>query len=426
MIQKLVCAFTLMLVVIGASGDSIRTSSPEKQGMSSERLERLMQKNQEYVDDGKVAGVITLVNRGGRLVHTSVAGNRGVDDPRPLEIDHLFRIYSMSKPITAVAAMQLYEQGKFSLNDPISKFVPELKDLKVQNADGSLSDANKPITMHHLLTHTAGFSYGFDPKDDVDQLYRKANLFASKDLTHFAEQLAKLPLRYQPGERWHYSVASDVLGLVVERISGVPFDQYLEENIFQPLGMSDTFFSVPADKMDRFLPNHFWNRKEKKLGTIGSDTPGALARFVDTTLYSGGGGLVSTSHDYMRFAEMLRNGGSLKGVQILSPKTLNYMTKNHLSDQATVAGSGEQPLNQAFKGMGFGLGFGIIERPVEMRSTSSKGAFMWGGAAGTVFWVDPVEDIVVVSMIQLMGSPWSLREDMRIATYQAITESYEK
>ena len=426
MIRKLACAVTLFCVVANVYGDSIRTSSPEKQGMSSVRLERLTQKTQEYVDQGKLAGVITMVNRGGRLVHTSIVGNRGVDDPRPLEIDHLFRIYSMSKPITAVAVMQLYEQGKFSLSDPLSKFVPELKDLKVQNADGSLTDAKQPITMHHLLTHTAGFSYGFNPKDDVDQLYRQAKLFESTDLTHFAERLAKLPLRYQPGERWHYSVASDVLGLVVERISGVTFDQYLAQNIFQPLGMTDTFFSVPEDKLDRFLPNHYWNKADEKLMTLGANGPGALARFVGTTLFSGGAGLVSSTHDYMRFAEMLRNGGSFKGVQILSPKTLTYMTKNHLADQSTVAGSGEQPLNQAFKGMGFGLGFGVIQNPVEIRTTSSKGTFMWGGAAGTIFWVDPVEDIVVISMIQLMGSPWSLREDLRIGTYQALTESFEK
>jgi len=394
--------------------------------MSSERLARISQMTQRYVDDNKLAGVITMVNRGGRLVHSETVGQRGADDKRPLEIDHLFRIYSMSKPITAVAAMQLYEQGKFSLKDPITKFVPELAGLKVQNEDGSLSDPKQVITMHHLLTHTAGFSYGFEPNNSVDKLYREAKLFEAKDLTAFAERLAKLPLRYQPGERWHYSVGVDLTGLIIERISGMPFDQYLAANIFEPLGMTDTFFVVPEDKLDRFLPNHYWDKKDSKLVTMSPEASAGLTRFTDVTLFSGGGGLVSTAHDYMRFAEMLRNGASYNGVRILSPKTLNFMTKNHLPDQSSAAGSGEQPLNQAFKGMGFGLGFGVIVDPVGTGTLSSMGTFMWGGAAGTIFWVDPVEDIVVIGMIQLMGSPWPLREELRILTYQALTETFEE
>lgn len=393
--------------------------------MSAERLERMTELSERYVAEGKLAGIITMVNRGGRLVHSSVVGQRGSEDDRPLEIDHLFRIYSMTKPITAVAAMQLYEQGKFSLNDPISKFVPELADVKVWSENGEPTAPRQTITMHHLLTHTAGFSYGFNPTDPVDKQYREARLFAAKDLTDFANKLAELPLRYEPGERWHYSVAVDVTGLVIERISGMPLDQYLKANIFEPLGMEDTFFEVPQDKLNRFLPNHYWNRAESILMTIGDNQPQALARYTnDVTLFSGGGGLVSTAHDYMRFAEMLRNGGTYQGAQIISPKTLKYMTKNHLAESASSVGTGEQ-VNRAFAGMGFGLGFGIVVDPVAARTIGSSGAFMWGGAAGTIFWVDPVEDIVVIAMIQLMGSPWPLREELRILTYQALTESYE-
>ncbi len=423
--RTLLTAVTLVFGLSSAFADSIRAVTPEKQGVSSERLDRITQMSQRYVDEGKLAGVITMVNRGGRLVHSEVVGQRGVDDDRPLEMDHLFRIYSMTKPITAIAVMQLYEQGKFSLNDPISKFVPELADVKVWNEKGEPTTPKQVITMHHLLTHTAGFSYGFNPADPVDKLYREAQLFAAKDLTEFAERLARLPLRYEPGAQWHYSVAVDVTGLIVERISGVPFDEYLAANIFEPLGMEDTFFEVPEEKRERFLPNHYWNKANSKPVTIDESRPQALARYTEgVTLFSGGGGLVSTTHDYMRFAEMPRNGGEYKGARVIGPKTLKFMTQNHLPEDRSNVGTGEA-VNRAFAGMGFGLGFGVVLDPVEGRTIGSSGSFMWGGAAGTVFWVDPVEDLVVIGMIQLMGSPWPLREELRILTYQALTETNE-
>lgn len=416
---------SLMLVCVSASADSIREASPEKQGMSGDRLSLVAKMSQRYVDEGKLAGVITMVNRGGRLIHNETVGQRGADDKRPLENDHLFRIYSMTKPITAVAAMQLYEQGKFSLNDPVSKFVPELEDVKVRNEDGSLTAPKQRITMHHLLTHTAGFSYGFDPTNEVDKLYQEAKLFEEEDLTAFAKKLAGLPLLYEPGERWHYSVAVDVTGLVIERISGMSFNEYLQKHIFDPLEMTDTFFEVPEDKSDRFLPNHYWDRKTEELKTIPPSSGVFFADYSKVTLFSGGAGLVSTAHDYMRFAEMLRNGGRFNKQQILSPKTIKFMTKNHLPDNTTVAASGEQPLNRVFRGFGFGLGFGVIVDPVATRASGSEGTFMWGGAAGTIFWVDPEEDLVVIGMIQLLDSPWPLREELRVLTYQAIMESYE-
>jgi CubicO group peptidase (beta-lactamase class C family) len=424
--MKYVVCLSLLLLWFVAQAEPVKPINPEKAGFSSTRLARVTQMAEDYVADGKLAGVIVMINRGGRMVHTSVVGDRGIDDKRPLEIDHLFRIYSMTKPITAVAAMQLYEQGKFSLNDPVSKFVPELSNLKVWNEDGELSEPNEPITMFNILTHTAGFSYGFNPTDPVDKMYREADLFSTKGLTEFAEKLAELPLRYQPGERWHYSVAVDVTGLVIERISGMPFDEYLARNIFEPLGMEDTFFEVPESKLDRFLPNHFWNRGEEKLFTIPADQRAGTARYTSgVTLFSGGGGLVSTAHDYMRFAEMLRNGGEFHGTHILSPKTINFMTQNQLPEDAAAVGSGERPTNRAFRGVGFGLGFGVVLDPVESRALGSAGSYSWGGAAGTIFWVDPVEDMVVIGMIQLMRSPWPFREQLSILTSQAITESYE-
>lgn len=416
--KAIAAAFLCALLAGPAAAADLDTVAPERVGMSSERLERISEIARSYVDDGRLAGVVTLVARHGKLVHFEAVGQRGADDPRPLAKDALFRIYSMSKPITAVAAMQLYERGLFQLSDPISKFVPELAELTVLNGDGEREPAEVP-TMQQLLTHTAGFSYGFDPKDPVDKLYREASALGAEDLDAFAALLADLPLKYHPGTQWHYSVAVDVTGLIVERLSGQPFDEYLAEHIFEPLGMKDTFFSVPEDKWDRFLPNHRWDREAEKLVTLGPDS---FDRFRDVTFFSGGGGLVGTAMDYLRFAEMLRNGGSLGKARILSPRTVEFMTINHLPASIDRGGSGETPGlgGQALNGFGFGLGFGLVTDVAASGVMGSVGEYNWGGAAGTIFWVDPVEDFVMVAMIQLMGSPWPLRSELKVAVNQAI------
>ena len=416
-----------IFAVASVSAKPLPTVKAEREGVSSAALERITEMSQRYVDEGKFAGVITMVARRGKIVHFEAVGNKGAADDRPLQKDDLFRIYSMTKPITAAAVMQLYEQGKFHLSDPVSKFVPELKGLKVLNADGEQVPVEREMTMRQLLTHTAGFSYGFDPVNDpVDKLYAEAELWKSKDLDDFAVKLAKLPLKFQPGGQWHYSVAVDVTGLVVQRISGQPFDVYLEENIFAPLGMVDTFFAVPKDKADRFLPNHYLDPKTGALTQIPEGQNAAMQNYHEVSLYSGGGGLVSTTMDYMRFAEAMRNGGSLHGARILGPKTVAYMASNHLPASIVSGGTGEQPvLGGELKGFGFGLGFGIVTDPVAGGVMGSAGEFNWGGAAGTVFWIDPVEDIVVVGMIQLMGSPHPFRSDLKVATYQALSELSE-
>ena len=386
-------------------------------GMSPERLNRVTALSQRYVDEDKLAGVVTLVARDGKIVHFEAVGQRGADDDRPMTKDALFRIYSMSKPITAVAAMMLYEEGKFALSDPVEKFVPELADLDVL-VEGELVPAERTMTMRHLLTHTTGLSYGFNPQDPVDQKYREVQPLAGEDLDEFAERLGTLPLAFEPGERWHYSVAVDVTGLVVERLSGLSFDVFLKERLFDPLGMEDTFFNVPADKLDRLLPNHAWNREEERL--VQFDAP-----YEETQMFSGGGGLVSSTMDYLRFSEMVRRGGELNGVRILSPKTVEFMTANHLPSTVSGAGSGENPLSGAeTRGFGFGLGFGVNTNPVGSGTLGSLGEYSWGGAAGTVFWVDPVEEMVVIGMIQLMGSPWPLRGELKVLANQAITESH--
>lgn len=425
-------AFSLTIVLAAAlSADAIAKPLPDgrpaREGMSDERLDRVTDVAEILVDEGKLAGVVTLVARNGKIVHESTVGNRSAADATPLRADDLFRIYSMSKPITAAAAMQLYEQGKFHLSDPVEKFVPEFANLQVLGEDGERKPAETKMTMHHLLTHTAGLSYGFNPNDPVDQEYAKSEMWGAKDLDAWAEVIAGLPLMFEPGSRWHYSVAVDVTGLVVQRISGQPFDEYLEEHIFEPLEMDDTFFAVPENKRDRFLANHFWNRQDKKLVPIPMAQPGvAMSDYLDVTLFSGGGGLVSTAMDYMKFAEAMRAGGVYNKTRILSAKTVNYMVRNHLPASVNAGGTGENPLEGANnRGFGFGLGFGLNTDTVKGGVMGSAGTFSWGGAAGTVFWIDPVEEVVVVSMIQLMGSPWALRRDLQVATYQSLTESYE-
>ncbi len=431
--KKLTTALMLALT-LPAFAQEIPKTKPERAGMSSERLARVAEMNDLYTDSGKIAGTLTAVVRNGKIVHQSASGKKTVDG-EAIEMDDLFRIYSMTKPITATAAMQLYERGKFQLTDPVSRFIPELANLTVMK-NGQIVPAQKQMTMQQLLSHTTGLSYGFDSNDPVDQAYQKADLWAAKDLDEFIARVAELPLKFEPGDQWHYSIAVDVTGLVVQRLSGQPFDEYLREHIFDPLDMHDTFFQVPADKMDRFLPNHYLDPQTGKPVKFDPDNPGglpgfescdAMCNYEEVTLFSGGGGLVSTLRDYVRYAEAMRNG-ELNGVRILSPKTVAYMRANHLpASTATSGNSGEQPnlVGQPLGGFGFGLGFGILTDTAAQGVIGSAGQYYWGGAAGTVFWIDPVEDIVVVSMMQLMGGWPSYRPDLRVATYQAIIDSNE-
>lgn len=427
----------LMLCIFIASSLGAKTferSAPEDEGMSSLQLQRLSQLAAKYVAEGRVPGIVNLVMRNGEIVHFEAVGNRGVNDNTPIQVDDLFRIYSMTKPITSVAAMQLYEQGKFQLSDPVAKFVPELRALNVLTQDGSIRPVEREMTMHQLLMHTAGFSYGFHPhRDPVDKLYVAADLVTATDLEDFASKLAELPLRSQPGEIYHYSVATDVTGLVVERLSGLPLDEYIEANILKPLQMNDTFFEVPPAKRERLVQNHFFEPETRALVNIdyapapyGYRKGAALSDYFDVSLISGGAGLVSTALDYARFAEMLRRNGSLDGVRILGPKSVAFMTRNHLSTSSMHAAWEKIPTPDIGRpGFGFGLGFGVVTDAAAIGVLGSDGEYNWGGAAGTIFWVDPAEELVVVSLIQLMRSPWPLRSDVKVAVYQALTDSYE-
>lgn len=426
--------FFIFFIVFNLSFAQLEKKDPELVGVSSERLNRVSEISKNYVAEGKVPGIVTMIARKGKLIYFEAYGNRGVDSKVKIKKNDLFRIYSMTKPVTAIAAMQLYEKGKFQLNDPITKYLPELNNLKRYDSKGELIDVKTEITMQQLLTHTAGFTYGWGG-GPVDKKYEEVKLWESDGSKEFIDKVSSLPLLFEPGTKWHYSIAVDITGVIIERLSGKTFSEYLSDNIFAPLGMKDTFFEVPNNKLNRFLPNHYYNKTNNSLGTINEDNTkiSAGSNYEKVKFYSGGGGLVSTAMDFMIFSECVRNGGLYNGKRIIGPKTVKFMTKNHLSGSLSgKGGSGESPswdttsMDQAeSNGFGFGLGFGLVTDSVKRSIIGSDGEYSWGGAAGTIFWIDPVEEISVISMIQLMSSPWPLREELKVATYQSLFEINE-
>ena len=377
-------------------------SVPEAVGVSAERLERIRPVMQGYVDAGNLPGFLTVVARHGKIVHFETIGMRDVENNKPVEPDTIFRIYSMSKPITSVAVMMLYEEGRFQLGTPVSKFIPEFKNMKVYNEDQTeILDAKKEITIKHLLMHTAGLTYGWGNKP-VDALYKEAKIREpGSTLVDMVEKLGKIPLVHEPGERWTYSVSTDVLGYLVEVVSGMPFEEFLQTRLFKPLGMVDTAFSVPLEKADRFAALYRHNRREGMMKRVGGDAP--LAKDKLSFFPSGGGGLVSTAADYMRFSQMLLNGGELDGVRILGKKTVELMRYPHHDDW-------------------FGLGFAVVTNKEPPNILESVGNFSWGGAAATTFWIDPQEELVGLLMTQLLNNRFPFQQQFKVLTYQALTE----
>lgn len=396
---------------------------PEQVGVDSERLQRVTERMQELVDAGKLAGVVTMAARDSKIIHRSAVGYRDIAAGDPMSEDDIFRIYSMSKPITGVAMMMLYEEGKFRLADPVEKYIPEFKNLQVatgvDDAGNILTEpADHPMTIRELMSHTGGLTYGVFSQSAVDSKYVELDMLdPDQTLQEFIDKLASVPLRQQPGTLWHYSVSVDVQGYLVEKLSGQKFSDFLEQRIFEPLGMTDTDFYVPPEKADRLAQVYGY-------GPGGALVPeegfGGVNNYLeDQAFESGGGGLVGTAMDYLRFSQMLLNGGELDGVRLLSPLTVEIMHRNQMP-----ATMGNGVLGAG--GTSFGLDFAIIEDPVEAESYS-KGEYYWGGAAGTWFWVDPVEDVVFVGMIQAFGGPNgqvpNVRGISRQAFYSAITES---
>lgn len=393
---------------------------PGDVGFDAARLGRIDAHFRRYVDEGRLPGWQLALTRQGKVVHLARYGHRDVEAGLPVEDDTVFRIYSMTKPITSVATMLLYEEGLFELKDPVSRWIPSFADVRVFTGgtaeNPSTAPATEPVRIWHLLTHTAGLTYGFHHVHATDEIYRNAGFDFGPprgyDLEGCVDLWAGLPLVNEPGTRFNYSHATDVLGRLVEVLAGVPFDQFLRERIFEPLAMHDTAFWADGDKADRL--GALYVPKPKDGTIVRYDPIGEAAKRAPSYL-SGGGGLVSTTHDYLRFCEMLRRGGELDGARLLGPRTLAYMTTNHLPGSVDLEHFGQSTFAEtAYDGVGFGLGFAVVIDPAAAKTPSSPGEFSWGGAASTGFWVDPVEDITAVFMTQLLpSSTYNLRTQFK-------------
>ncbi len=426
----------LLWMTAFAFGQGLPIAVPEKVGVSAERLERIRPVMQGYVDKGNLPGLLTAVARRGKIVHFETIGMRDVENRKPIETDTIFRIHSMSKPITSVAVMMLYEDGYFRLDTPVSDFIPEFKNMKVYNEDQTeISEAKNEVTIKHLLTHTAGLTYGWG-SGPVDKRYREANMFKrGATLADMAKKLSTIPLVHEPGERWTYGLSTDVLGYLVEVVSGMPFEEFLQTRLFKPIGMVDTAFSVPLEKLDRFAALYQLHkeggmkgdkdkekktdtRKEKEKGIKANKDPKTRLERVEKDpplendeirfFPGGGGGLVSTAPDYIRFCQMLLNGGELEGVRILKKETVELMRYPHHDNW-------------------FGLGFSIVtdkEQTTDKESSDtpeSTGSYSWGGAAGTLFWIDPEKELIGLLMTQISDVS-SSHDQFKVLTYQALLE----
>lgn len=402
--------------------------SPESVGFSTERLKRLHAVMQQAVDKKEVAGVITLLARHGKIVDYRTYGARDMESGTSMTKDTIFRDYSMTKPVTGVAMMALFEEGKWLPNDPIAKYIPEFAHLKVFNgldASGNmiLVDPDHAPTMHELMSHTAGFTYGIFGDTPVDKMLREAHLFQSQNLQEFIDKLAKAPLLYQPGKGWTYSVSMDIEGYIVERLSGKTLPEYYREQIFNPLGMKDAGFYVPQEKWSRFAKVYYVDPKGG-LSPNGPETVNHRDFDREPVMPSGGGGMVSTTEDYYRFAQMLANGGELSGKRILSPSSVKLMTTNHVPEPLLTQGFGIGA-QRIRPGFGYGYNCAVEYDPQLANLPEGKGTFLWDGAAGTWFWVDPTNDVVFIGMIQRMNakpSSENLQYESRSLVYQALVD----
>ncbi len=399
---------------------------PESLGMNSGQLARIGEHLRgKYVEPGKIPGCLTMVARRGQVCYLDVAGHSDLERGTELTVDTIHRIYSMTKPITSVALMTLFEKGLFSLSDPVHRYIPSWRNLRVRKA-GSLplfetSACERPMTIRDLLMHTSGLTYGFLRASNVDYAYRKLQVgdvrpgYTLKDMM---DQLAELPLEFSPGERWNYSVSTDVLAYLVEVISGKSFPEYLEETLFEPLGMVDTTFNISPDKLSRF--GSCYQRNMNKELVLHDD--GQASDYVGRTLYSGGGGLLSTLGDYNRFCQMLLNGGNLGGQRIIGSRTLAFMTGNHLPGGADMSQFATGSFSETgYAGVGFGLGFANKLDVMKNGFPASNGSFFWGGLASTLFWVDPAEELVVIFMTQVIpSSTFNFRGQLEALVYAAL------
>ena len=400
---------------------------PREAGFDPDRLARLDTHLTRYVDDGRLPGWLVAVTRGGKRVHVSRYGHRDVEAGLPVEDDTVFRIYSMTKPITSVAAMLLYEEGRFDLKDPVSRYLPSFADVRVFTGgtaeNPSTAPAAEPVRIWHLLTHTAGLTYGFHHVHATDEIYRNAGFDFGPprdlDLAGSVDAWAGMPLLHEPGARFNYSHATDVVGRLIEVVAEQPFDEFLAERVLRPLGMHDTAFWADNERAERLAALYVPNRERTQAFRYDPIGKGALH---PPPYPSGGGGLVSTAHDYLRFAEMLRRGGELDGVRLLGSRTVDYMTTNHLPGGVDLEHYGQSTFAEtAYDGVGFGLGFSVVVDPAAAKNLVSLGEYGWGGAATTGFWVDPVEDITGVFLTQLLpSSTYNVRAEVKRLVAQAL------
>ena len=402
---------------------------PADAGFDPARLERIERHFARYVDDGRLPGWLVAVSRGGRVVYTAARGRRDLETGLPVEADTLWRIYSMTKPVTSVAAMMLWEEGAFELKDPVARFIPAFADARVWTGGSAVKPVTEPLTepirMWHLLTHTSGLTYGFHHAHPVDTLYRQQGFEWTTppgvDLAACCDAWARLPLLFQPGTEWNYGASTDVLGRVLEVLEGASLDEVLRARILGPLGMHDTGFFVPEAKASRlaalYVPDPVTGRivRNDALGGIALHPPDCLM---------GGGGLVSTAADYQRFTHMLRGRGELDGVRLLGTRTVDYMAENHLPGGADLETFGRPLFSETtFDGVGFGLGLSVALDPVANRVLCSPGELAWGGAASTAFWVDPLEDVTALFLTQLLpSSTHPIRSQLRSLVYQALID----
>jgi CubicO group peptidase (beta-lactamase class C family) len=401
--------------------------NPEAAGLDAERLERIDNHiHRSYIEPGKLPGCQVLVARHGSVGYFRSFGMADRERQAPVAADTVFRIYSMTKPITSVALMALYEEGHFSLADPVHRFIPEWRDLRVSVAgdDGAYRTEapERPMSVRDVLMHTSGLTYGGDMRHPVDRAYAEHRIM-QRDMTlaEMAATLASVPLKFQPGTRWHYSISTDICGRLVEIISGGRFDDFLRERIFEPLGMIDTGFSVPEAAVDRFAANYA-RQADKSLALL--DDPRTSQYLAPRKFLSGGGGLVSTSADYMRFCQMLLNGGELDGLTTEDPGPIELMALNHLPGGGDLAALSLGAFSETpYEGVGFGLGFAVSASQTATQAIGSPGEYYWGGAASTIFWIDPVEDLIVIFMTQLMPSTtFNFRGQLKALVYPAIID----
>jgi CubicO group peptidase (beta-lactamase class C family) len=409
----------------GRTGITV-TADPGAVGLDAGRLARIDAHFQRYVDDGRLPGFLVTVARGGHVAHVGSGGHRHVAHELPVTTDTIWRLYSMTKPITAVAALTLWEQGLFEMKDPVARFIPSFAKQRVWRS-GSVTNpmydpVSEPMQMWHLFSHTAGLTYGFLYAHPVDELYRRAGFewnSPAGDLAETCDRLAELPLLFQPGTEWNYSMSIDVLGRVIEVISGQRLDEYIHDHVLAPLGMHDTTWHVDDDHADRLA--HLYGAHPQHRTAVPLDTAAAQARQAPDK-HLGGGGLLGTAGDYHRFTQMLVNAGQLDGVRILSPRTVRFMASNHLPGNADLTRFGRPLFSEtAFDGVGFGLGVSVTLDPVAAKVPGSPGDFAWGGAASTAFWVDPTEALTVMFFTQLLpSSTHPIRSQLKQLVYQAI------